>query len=73
MYYTVNFCDGNYTNDLNIAIVDKSITKNNINGSYVYSNIDNTLQNLTLQLLFAIKNIKTLILILNILTIIILY
>lgn len=73
MHYAVNFCDGNYTNDLNIAIVDKSITKNNIHGSYVYSNIDNTLQNLTLRLLFAIKNIKTLILILNISTIIILY
>lgn len=43
--YKVDFCDGNYENDLNFTIADKGIEGNNINSGCVYRNIDNIRQN----------------------------
>lgn len=58
MGYAVDFYNGYYKNDLNIAIADTSIERDNINSGYVYSNIDNVHQNPILQILFVIGNIK---------------
>lgn len=57
--YVVDLCDSNNENNLDVAIADTGIEEDNINSGCVYSNINNLWQNLTLQLLFAIGNIKT--------------
>lgn len=71
--YVVNLYDCNYKNDLDATIADTSIEENHINSICVWSNIDDERQNLTLELLPAISNIKTTILALNTTTTIISY
>lgn len=73
MGYTYDFCDSNYKNDLDATIVYIRIEGDNINSSCIYSNIYNRWQNLTLQLLSAIGNIKATILALEITIIVIFY
>lgn len=53
-----NFNNNNFENDFNTTIAVIDIKRNHINSSYIYNDIDNQWQNLTLQLLSAIANIK---------------
>ncbi len=56
--YATDFNDDNFENDLDIFITSTDIERNRINSGCVYSDINNQQQNLTLQLLSAITNIK---------------
>lgn len=73
MCYAVDLCDSNYENDFDITIENTSIERDNINSGCVYSNINNLRENLTLQFLFAIGNMKATAFALNITTTIISY
>lgn len=57
--YVNNHYNNNFENDLNVIIANIGIKEDHINSVYIYTNIDNKKQNFTLQLLFAIGNIKT--------------
>ena len=56
--YVTNLNDSNFENDLNTTIASTSIERDYINTGCVYNDIDNQRQNLILQLLFAVVNIK---------------
>lgn len=46
--YITNLCDNNFKNNFDAIITSISIKGNYINNGYIYSNIDNKCQNLTL-------------------------
>lgn len=56
--YAIDFCNGNFENNLDTAISYVGIEGDHINFGCVYSNIDNRKPNLSFQLLSAIGNIK---------------
>lgn len=56
--YATDLNNNNFENSFDATIASISIEGDHINNSCVYSNIDNQRQNFTLQLLFAIANIK---------------
>lgn len=45
MGYAIDLYDSNYENDLNAAIINTGIERDNINNGCIYSNIDNIRQN----------------------------
>lgn len=57
--YIANIYKNNHEKYLYATIVDKKINKNYIHSDYIYSDINYGRQNLTLQLLSTIGNIKT--------------
>ena len=56
--YVTELNDGNFENNLNTAIASIGKERDHIHTCCIYSDIDNQCQNPTLQLLFAIANIK---------------
>ena len=56
--YATDLNDSNFENGLDAVIAGTGIERDHINIGCVYSDIDNQHQNLTLQLLSAIANIK---------------
>lgn len=72
--FAANLCNSNFEKNFNTAIADTKKRKNYIYSGYVYNDINNRWENLTLKLLSTIKKIKVIVLALNTLTaIVILY
>lgn len=63
--YATDFCNSNFENNLDAAMISISIKRDYINSGCIYSNINNKQQNPILQFLFAINNIKDIAFILN--------
>lgn len=73
MGYVIDFCDGNYKNDLDVTITDTDIERDHIHSGCEYNKINNRRQNPTIQFLSAVGNIKAIVLPLDITTIVIFY
>ncbi len=56
--YATNLYNGNFKNNFNATIASAGIEGDHINFGCVYSDIDNRRQNLTLQFLSTIDNVK---------------
>lgn len=73
MGYIDNIYKNNYENNFYITIVDTKIKKNYIYSSCIYNNINYRRQNLILQLLLAIDNIKATNLFLDLISLLVIF